>query len=127
MLNADYLLFGLNAVSRAHFLNYFEDGYRGGAIISAVYLCKESPVEDGVPQVLGRLIDKHWTHTDLCAPSGRFTRQEGPGRSVPVPLAESPNEKRLKNGYGRFGLRAILSSHPQNPHISRQGSQAARR
>ena len=68
MLNADYLLFGLNAVSRAHSLNYFEDGHRGGAIISAVYLCKESPVGDGVPQVLGRLIDKHWTHTDLCAP-----------------------------------------------------------
>ena len=44
-MNLDYLLCGLNALSRAHSHDYFEDGHRGGAIISAVYLCKENPVE----------------------------------------------------------------------------------
>ena len=63
-----YLIHGLNALSRAHALSYFEDGHRGGAIISAYYFCKENDVERGVPQSLGRMIDAQWANTELCAP-----------------------------------------------------------
>jgi len=38
MLNKQHLIHGLNALSRAHEGNYFNDGHRGGAIISGFYL-----------------------------------------------------------------------------------------
>jgi hypothetical protein len=68
MLNERYLTLGLNALSRAHALDYFADGHRGAAIIAAHYLCRENNVEDGVAGILAGLIDEHWAHTDLCAP-----------------------------------------------------------
>lgn len=88
-MNADYLLCGLNAVSRAHTLDYFADGHRGGAIISAVYFCKENPVEDEVPQVLGRLIDEQWTHTELCAPFPDEDAQPELKQRIPDALARN--------------------------------------
>ena len=68
MLDNRYLLYGLNALSRAHKFNYFLDGHRGGAIISGVYLCRQNEVEAGVPAIVAHLIDDHWAHTELCAP-----------------------------------------------------------
>ena len=68
MLNDHYLLLGLNALSRAHELNYFVDGHRGGAIISGVYLCRENDVDAGVSEKIAVIIDAHWTHSDLSAP-----------------------------------------------------------
>lgn len=68
MLESRYLLYGLNALSRAHKSDYFLDGHRGGAIISGVYFCHENNVEARVPEIIARLIDDHWAHTDLCAP-----------------------------------------------------------
>ena len=68
MLDDSYLVRGLNALSRAHLGHYFADGHRGGAIVSACYLCRENPVEAGVAEAIAALIDHHWSHTDLCAP-----------------------------------------------------------
>ena len=68
MLDNRYLLYGLNALSRAHKFNYFLDGHRGGAIVSGVYLCRQNEVEAGVPAIVAHLIDDHWAHTELCAP-----------------------------------------------------------
>lgn len=66
-LDSRYLLYGLNALSRAFASNYFEDGHRGGAMVSAYYLCKEAGVEDTVAPLLGAAIDERWATTDLCA------------------------------------------------------------
>jgi len=68
MLDNRYLLYGLNALSRAHEFNYFLDGHRGGAIISGVYLCRENDVETGVADQVAALINEHWSQTPLCAP-----------------------------------------------------------
>ena len=68
MLDEKYLVHGLNALSRAHKMNYFEDGHRGGAIISAYYLCRENDVEEGVSDIITSMIDKHWAQTELCEP-----------------------------------------------------------
>jgi hypothetical protein len=64
----DYLLYGLNALSRAHEFDYFADGHRGGAILSGVYLCRENDVEVGVADTIGSIIDERWSKTELCAP-----------------------------------------------------------
>ena len=63
-----YLTFGLNAVSRAHTMNYFVDGHRGGAIISGVYLCQENEGEAGLPNQIASIIDERWSTSALCAP-----------------------------------------------------------
>jgi hypothetical protein len=68
MLDERYLLSGLNALSRAHRMDYFADGHRGAALISAYYLCRESDVEPGVSDTIAAIVDEHWTQTDLCAP-----------------------------------------------------------
>jgi len=68
MLDRECLLYGLNALGRAHETDYFLDGHRGAAIISAVYLCRENAVEPGVAGIIANLIDEQWARTELCAP-----------------------------------------------------------
>ena len=66
-MSSEYLLHGLNALARASAGNYFEDGHRGGAIISAFYFCKEANTEENVAHLLSSTINERWTNTDLCA------------------------------------------------------------
>lgn len=68
MLDERYVIHGLNALARAHATNYFMDGHRGASMIAAYYLCAEHDVEDGAAETIARMVDAHWTHTDLCAP-----------------------------------------------------------
>ena len=68
MLEERYLLGGLDALSRAYKTDYFADGHRGAAIISAYYLCQRSDLEAGVVDVIRALIDENWMDSDLCAP-----------------------------------------------------------
>jgi hypothetical protein len=65
MLHRSYLIRGLDALSRAHASDYFGDGHRGAAIISAYFLCAEEPVEAGVTELIAEIIDDHWTDTPL--------------------------------------------------------------
>ena len=39
MMDRKYLMHGLDALGRAHGLDYFRDGHRGAAIVSAYFLC----------------------------------------------------------------------------------------
>ncbi len=68
MTNNRQLVMGLNALSRAHTLNYFADGHRGGAIVSGVYLCREHEVEPGLAQRIATIIDEQWSAGELCQP-----------------------------------------------------------
>lgn len=68
MLDERYLIHGLDALCRAHQTDYFADGHRGAAIISACYLCRENEVEADVSEIIRAMIDQHWTQTPLCAP-----------------------------------------------------------
>ena len=49
-------------------MDYFADGHRGAAILSACFLSDENPVEPGAAATMAALIDHHWLDTDLCAP-----------------------------------------------------------
>lgn len=68
MLDNAMLIRGIDALARAHRFNFFADGHRAAAIISAVYLCRENEVEPGVEGHLEAMIDRHWLHTPLCEP-----------------------------------------------------------
>jgi len=73
ILDDHYLVLGLNAMARAHEMNYFADGHKGAAIVASHYLCRESDVGSGVPEVLTDMLDEHWAQGALCAP---FPEQE---------------------------------------------------
>jgi hypothetical protein len=68
MIDKKYLLAGLNGLSRAHETNYFTDGHRAAAIISAHYLCRETPLSESASAIIERMIDEHWIDTPLFAP-----------------------------------------------------------
>ena len=68
MLDHQYLLHGLDALCRAHETDYFADGHRGGAIVSACYLCQERGIDASVQELLRQGIDENWASTPLCAP-----------------------------------------------------------
>lgn len=68
VVDEQYLIFGLDALSRAHEANYFVDGHRGAAIIAAYYFCREVDIEAGAPKIIQAMIDEHWRHMSLCAP-----------------------------------------------------------
>jgi hypothetical protein len=68
MQGDDTLVLGLNALGRAHQMDYFADGHRGAAILAAHYLCREHPVEPGVRETVQAMIDGRWAATPLCAP-----------------------------------------------------------
>lgn len=62
------MLHGLNALCRAHEFKYFDDGHRGAAIISGVYLCRDNEIEADVAETIAAIIDERWVNTELCAP-----------------------------------------------------------
>lgn len=62
------MLHGLNALCRAHEFKYFDDGHRGAAIISGVYLCRDNEIEADVAETIAAIIDECWVNTELCAP-----------------------------------------------------------
>lgn len=63
-----YLHLGLNALARAHTKDYFADGHRGGAIVSACFLAREEQLEAGVAECMAEIIQRRHAGTDLCAP-----------------------------------------------------------
>jgi hypothetical protein len=68
VLDKKYLIYGLNALSRAHQTNYFADGHRGAAIIAAYFLCREIGMGESAVNVIRGMVDEHWSHSPLCAP-----------------------------------------------------------
>jgi len=68
MVDESYLIRGLDALCRAYRTDFFADGHRGAAIISAYYLCREHEVEPAGAETIREIIDHHWAHTPLCAP-----------------------------------------------------------
>ena len=62
------ILLGLNALARAHEMNYFTDGHRGAAIVSAHLLCVDNGLDERARRRIAELIDLNWASTALCKP-----------------------------------------------------------
>ena len=71
MLSTEYLLHGLDAMSRAHEADYFKSGHLAGAVISAYYLCRDMDVEDGVADILATRISQDWLPSQIGRASCR--------------------------------------------------------
>ncbi|KAA5539436.1 hypothetical protein FYK55_24180 [Roseiconus nitratireducens] len=64
--NKRLVLLGLNALARAADMNYFADGHRGAAMVSAHLLCVDNQLEDAAAARIVELFDLNWASTKLC-------------------------------------------------------------
>ncbi|MDI1315039.1 hypothetical protein [Prosthecobacter sp.] len=62
------VLLGLNALSRAHEMNYFTDGHRGASLVSAHLMCVDNQMDDKATARIAQLFDLNWASSPLCKP-----------------------------------------------------------
>jgi len=70
---------GMNALARAHTMNYFNDGHRGAAMISAHLMCVENGFDKPTRTRISQLFDLNWAKTKLCEP---FPEEEPDPKAV---------------------------------------------
>lgn len=68
MQNKRLLLLGLNALARAHELDYFVDGHRGAGMVAAYLLCENNSLDQRACSRIEEMVDINWAATPLCAP-----------------------------------------------------------
>ncbi len=59
---------GLNALARAHEMNYFADGHRGASLVSAHLMCAENDFDEATVARIEELFDLNWASKPLCRP-----------------------------------------------------------
>jgi len=62
------VLLGLNALARAHELDYFADGHRGASMVAAHLLCANNNLPDRAASRIEGLFDLNWAKSALCKP-----------------------------------------------------------
>ncbi len=99
------VLLGINALARAPEMNYFADGHRGAAMISAHMMCVDNKFDDAAAARIVELFDLNWAPSKLCKPFP-------PGD--PVKDATEQIGKALAEGNGvlrQVGHDAIFAMH----------------
>lgn len=65
--NQEHLVrLGINALARSPEMNYFADGHRGAAMISAYLMCKDNSLDEQAANRMTELFDLNWAKTKLC-------------------------------------------------------------
>ncbi len=62
------VLLGINALARAPEMNYFADGHRGAAMISAHIMCVDNNFDDAAATRIVELFNLNWAPSKLCKP-----------------------------------------------------------
>ncbi len=62
------VLLGLNALARAHELDYFADGHRGASMVAAHLLCVDHGLNQQATSRIVELLDLNWAKSALCKP-----------------------------------------------------------
>ena len=69
MLNDDYVIMGLDGLSRAYQHDYFRDGHLGASVIAAYYLCNENDLDDRTQDAVKAHIDRELRDDPLFLPT----------------------------------------------------------
>ena len=62
------VLLGLNALARAHELNYFADGHRGASFVAAHLMCVDNDLDAAATSRIEDLFEINWASSALCKP-----------------------------------------------------------
>ena len=101
------LLLGLNALARAHQLDYFADGHRGAGTVAAHLLCTENALDRRARTRIAELIDLNWASTPLCGPFPESDPDPARIDEIGVALAEGGETLRQVGHNAIFAMLAI--------------------
>lgn len=98
---------GLNALARAPEMNYFADGHRGAAMISAHLMCVDNDLDEVAAARIVELFDLNWAPTQLCQPFAEADPVDDAVEQVGKALAEGSGVLRQVGHDAIFAMHAI--------------------
>ena len=98
---------GINALARAPEMNYFTDGHRGAAMISAQLMCVNNDLDDAAAGRIVELFDRNWAPSKLCEPFPDRDPVKDATERVGKALAEGGNVLREVGHNAIFAMHAI--------------------
>jgi hypothetical protein len=98
---------GLNALARAPEKNYFADGHRGAALISAHLMCVDNKLDDAAGERIVELFDLNWGSSPLCASFPDGDPVEDAARKVGLSLADGRGTLREVGHDAIFAMHAV--------------------
>ena len=101
------LVLGLNALARAHEMNYFTDGHRGAAMVSAHFLCVDNHLDERARARISELVDLNWAATALCKPFPTTTPEPSRIDEIGAALMEGGEVLRQVGHNAIFAMLAI--------------------
>ncbi|OUX49401.1 MAG: hypothetical protein CBE43_10235 [Rhodopirellula sp. TMED283] len=107
-LQGDRLIsLGLNALARAPEMNYFSDGHRGAAMISAHLLCVDNELDMETVKRIQQLFDLNWAPSKLCQAFPEGDRDPKAIEKVGLALADGSGVLRQVGHDAIFAMHAI--------------------
>jgi len=101
------ILLGINALARAPDMNYFADGHRGAAMISAHTMCVDNNLDDAAATRIVELFNLNWGPSKLCRPFPPGDPIEDATEQVGKALAEGSGVLRQVGHDAIFAVLAI--------------------
>lgn len=101
------VLLGINALARAPEMEYFKDGHRGAALISAHLMCVDNKFDDTATSRIVELFDRNWAKGKLCKPFPEGDPVEDATKKVGKALAEGSGVLREVGHDAIFAMHAI--------------------
>lgn len=98
---------GLNALARSPEMNYFADGHRGAAMISAHLMCVDNQLQDAAAARITELFDLNWAPSKLCKPFPDQDPMEDPAKKIGETLAAGGGVLRQVGHDAIFAMHAI--------------------
>ena len=101
------IILGMNALSRAPEMNYFADGHRGAAMISAHLLCVDNKLKAETVKRIQQLFDLNWASSKLCQSFPEGDRDPKAIEKVGLALADGGGVLRQVGHDAIFAMHAI--------------------
>lgn len=101
------VLLGINALARAAEMDYFKDGHRGAALISAHMMCVDNKFDDAASTRIVELFDRNWAKGKLCKSFPERDPVENATEKVGNALAEGRGVLREVGHDAIFAMHAI--------------------
>ena len=101
------VLLGLNALARAHELDYFADGHRGASLVAAHLLCVNNQLSEQATSRIVELINLNWAKSPLCKPFPQTRPEPGQIDKIGAALVEGGEVLRQVGHNAIFAMLAI--------------------
>jgi len=101
------LLLGIDAMSRAHELDYFADGHRGAGMVAAYLLSVDNDLDETAASRIAELIELNWASSPLCEPFPDASATPDRIEDIGIALTEGADALRQVGHNAIFAMLAI--------------------